>query len=143
MIFYLDTSALVKLYVRERESVAVRQLVEAAEVTATSRVAYVETRAAFARKRIERSINLKDYRTIVRDVDNDWESYFIVDVSDLLVKIAGQLAERHALRGYDAIHLASAVIIRNQGDQPVNFSCFDARLLRAARREGLSVALTR
>ena len=143
MIFYLDTSALVKLYVRERESVAVRQLVEAAEVTATSRVAYVETRAAFARKRIERSINLKDYRTIVRDVDNDWESYFIVDVSDLLVKIAGQLAERHALRGYDAIHLASAVIIRNQGDQPVNFSCFDARLLRAAQREGLSVALTR
>ena len=143
MIFYLDTSALVKLYVRERESVAVRQLVEAAEVTATSRVAYVETRAAFARKRIERSINLKDYRTIVRDVDNDWESYFIVDVSDLLVKIAGQLAERHALRGCDAIHLASAVIIRNQGDQPVNFSCFDARLLRAARREGLSVALTR
>jgi predicted nucleic acid-binding protein len=143
MIFYLDTSALVKLYVPERESVAVKQLVEAAEVTATSRVAYVETRAAFARKRRERSINLKDYRTIVRDFDNDWESYFIVDVSDPLVKIAGQLAERHALRGYDAIHLASAVIIRNEGDQPVNFSCLDARLLRAARREGLSVALTR
>jgi predicted nucleic acid-binding protein len=142
MIFYLDTSSLVKLYVPERESVAIKQLAEAAEITATSRVAYVEARAAFARKRREQSINVKDYRTVIRDFDNDWESYFIVDVSDLLVKTAGQFAEKHALRGYDAIHLASAVVIRNQGDQSVNFSCFDTRLLRAARREGLRVAVT-
>jgi uncharacterized protein len=139
MMLYLDTSSLVKLYAPESESAAVKLLVSAADVTATSRVAYVETRAAFARKRREHSVSLKDYRIIVTDFDHDWESYFVVDVSDALVKTAGQLAERHALRGYDAIHLASAVVVHGQGGRPITFSCFDARLSRAAHREGLNI----
>jgi predicted nucleic acid-binding protein len=141
MMLYLDTSSLVKLYAPESESAAVKQLVGAADVTATSRIAYVETRAAFARQRREHSVSLKDYRVIVTDFDDDWESYFIVDVSDALIKNAGRLAEKHALRAYDAIHLASAVIVHGQGDRPITFSCFDVRLSRAARREGLSIVL--
>jgi predicted nucleic acid-binding protein len=140
MMLYLDTSSLVKLYAAETESAAIKQLVEAADVTATSRVAYVEARAAFARKQREHSVSPKDYRIIVADFDEDWETYFVVDVSDALVKTAGQLAEKHALRAYDAVHLASAVILRRHASQPVNFSCFDAWLSRAARREGLNVA---
>ncbi|MGH7827946.1 MAG: type II toxin-antitoxin system VapC family toxin [Candidatus Binatia bacterium] len=139
MILYLDTSSLVKLYVSESESPAAKQLVEEAEITATCRLTYVEARAAFARKRRERGVTPKDYRNLVQDFDNDWESYFIVDISDALVKLAGRLAERHALRGYDAIHLASAVTLRREGDQPVAFSCFDGRLSLAARREGLKI----
>ena len=49
MILYLDTSALVKLYVREAGSVLVRRATEASEAAATSTVAYAEARAAFAR----------------------------------------------------------------------------------------------
>ena len=139
MILYLDTSALVKLYAPETESDAVKRLLERAEVAATSCLAYVEARAAFARKRRERGVNSRDYRHLLQDFDHDWESYFIVDVSDALVRLAGQLAEKHALRGYDAIHLASAVIVRRQGDRPMSFSCFDTRLSRAARREGLQI----
>jgi predicted nucleic acid-binding protein len=137
VILYLDTSSLVKLYVSEKETPATKQLVGAMEVIATSRLAYVEARAAFARKRRERGVGPKDYRNIVQNLDNDWESYFVVDISDTLVKMAGQLAEKHALRGYDAIHLASALTLRREGDQPVAFSCFDGRLSVAARREGL------
>ena len=139
MILYLDTSSLVKLYVSEMESGTVRQLVDTAEVAASSRLAYVEARAAFARKRREHGITPKDYRNIVQDFDRDWDSYFLVDVSDALVKTAGQLAEKHALRGYDAIHLASAVTLQRQGDRPVTFTCFDPRLSLAARREGLKI----
>ena len=139
MILYLDTSSLVKLYVSEKETPATKQLVEAMEVIATSRLAYVEARAAFARKRRERGVGPKDYRNILQNFDNDWESYFVVDVSEALVKMAGQLAEKHALRGYDAIHLASAVTLRREGDQPVAFSCFDGRLSLAACREGLKM----
>ena len=54
MILYLDTSALVKLYVRERGSAQVRAHVNNADVIATSVVAYAEARAAFARLRRER-----------------------------------------------------------------------------------------
>jgi predicted nucleic acid-binding protein len=137
MMLYLDTSSLVKLYATETESATIKHLVESADVTATSRVAYVETRAAFARKNRERSVSPKDYRTIVTDFDEDWENYFVVDLSDGLVKTAGQLAEKHALRAYDAVHLASAMVLRRHASQPVKFSCFDVRLSRAARREGL------
>lgn len=141
MILYLDTSSLVKLYVPEAGSDSVERLVETTEVVATSRLAYVEARAAFARKRRERGMTPVDYRTVIQDFDRDWESYFTVDVSEALVRMAGQLAEKHALRGYDAIHLASAVTIRQHGDQRVTFSCFDTRLRHAARREGLSIPL--
>jgi predicted nucleic acid-binding protein len=139
VIVYLDTSSLVKLYVSEMGSVAVSRLVETAEVIATSQLAYVEARAAFARKRSERGLTLKDYRTVLQDFDDDWESYFVVDVSNPLVKLAGHLAEKHGLRGYDAIHLASALTVHQQADRPVAFSCFDTRLALAARREGLKI----
>ena len=49
LILYLDTSALVKLYVRERGSARVRAQVGKADAIATSVVAYAEARAAFAR----------------------------------------------------------------------------------------------
>jgi len=139
VIVYLDTSSLVKLYVPEVGSAVMKRLVEITEVLATSHLAYVEARAAFARKRRERGLTPKDYRTVLQDFEDDWESYFIVDVSNALVKLAGQLAEKHALRGYDAIHLASAVTMRQQTDRPVAFSCFDSRLSTAGRREGLKI----
>ena len=140
MILYLDTSSLVKIYVPEIETAAVQRLVDAAEVIASSSLAYVEARAAFARKRRERDLSARDYRDLVQDFDHDWDKYLIVDASDAVIKLAGRLAEKHALRAYDAVHLASAVTVRKEGDRPVSFSCFDARLLRAARREGLRIA---
>ena len=55
MILYVDTSALVKLYVPEPESEAVQALVGTVQVAAVSVVAFAEARAAFARKRRERA----------------------------------------------------------------------------------------
>ena len=84
MILYLDTSALVKIYVEETSAV-VREHVKQAEGLATSRIAYAEARAAFARKRRERGLSRADYRSVVNDLDQDWADYFIVDVSEILV----------------------------------------------------------
>lgn len=139
MIVYLDTSALVKLYAPESHSTLIKQTVDHAELSATSRIAYVEARAAFARKRRERSVTPRDYQTIVQDFVDDWGTFFIVDLSDALTKRAGELAEKFALRGYDAVHLASALIVAEQGNQAVQFACFDEKLCRTARRQGLSV----
>ena len=141
MIVYIDTSALVKLYVPEPESEAVQALVGTAQVAAVSVVAFAEARAAFARKRREPAVNPKDYRRIVREFDDDWDHYFVVDVTEPLVKRAAQLADKHGLRGYDAIQLSSAIVLRDQSGEAVSFCCFDGRLLRASRREGLKPAL--
>ncbi|MCX8103868.1 MAG: type II toxin-antitoxin system VapC family toxin [Candidatus Bipolaricaulota bacterium] len=139
MILYLDTSSLVKLYTEEAGSEAVRQWVEEAQVVATSRVAYVEARAAFARKSREGSVPSEIYAQMVADLDSDWENFFIVEVSQNVVRVGSGLAERHALRGFDALHLASALVLRKRTKLPVAFSCFDDVLLQAAEAEGLRV----
>jgi len=139
VIFYLDTSALIKIYVEETRSADVRENAEQAEGLATSRIAYAEARAAFARKRRERGLSRVGYRSVVKDLEQDWDDYFIVDVSESVVKAAGVLAEGHALRGADAIHLASAITLSRQAGESVTFLCFDGRLAAAAAKEGLRI----
>ena len=139
MILYLDTSALLKLYVEEPGTPDVVTLVEEAEEVATARVAYAEARAALARHRREGALLAADLRRVVRELDREWGTYNVVDLTDPLVRAAGALAERHALRGYDAVHLAAALDLTAAGGT-VEFAAFDERLNRAARRERLSVA---
>ena len=139
MILYVDTSALVKLYVEESGTLGVVARVEHAEAVATALITYAEARAALARHRREGWITATDLRRAVRELDRDWRTYNIVDLSDSLVHSAGALAERHALRGYDAVQLAAAMELQAVGG-PVEFCAFDGRLNRAARRERLVVS---
>ena len=139
MILYVDTSAQVKLYVEEAGTLGVVARVEHAEAVATALVTYAEARAALARHRREGGLTGADLRRVVRELDRDWRTYNVVDLSDSLVHSAGALAERHALRGYDAVQLAAAMELRSVGG-PVEFCAFDGRLNRAARRERLVVS---
>jgi len=130
----------VKLYVEEDGSEAVAAALEGAEAACTVRVSYAEARAAFARHRREGALTLGDLRRVVRALDEDWATYQVVDVSDGLVRRAGALSERYALRAYDAIQLAAALELR-RGGVSLAFACFDLELARAARRERLKAAL--
>ena len=138
MNLYLDTSALVKLYVEERGRTALVEAVSEAEIVATSMVAYVEARAAFTRRHRERVLAPADYRRSVRALDGDWSRYLRFEVSEALVRAAGRLAERYRLRAYDAVHLASALVMRDQLGEVV-FACWDSGLNATARRAGLAL----
>lgn len=139
MICYLDTSALVKLYVQEPGSEMVRKLVDEASVVATSKVAYPEARAALARGFRDGLLEEKDYRQVVAALQNDWPSYLALEVSDSLAWLAGELAEKHRLRGFDAIHLASALTLKIQVKDRVVAACFDDRLWEALAAVDLEV----
>ncbi len=106
MKLYLDTSALVKLYVEEEGSSTVREAVAGAETVATSMIAYVEARAAFARRRRERRLSRSEYSSTTKEFEADWEHYVALEVTSSLIRSAAELAEAHALRAYDAVHLA-------------------------------------
>lgn len=140
MILYLETSSLVKLYVREGDSEAVRELVEVANIVATSIVAYAEARAAFARKFREKGISAAAYRTVKDSLETDWPRFFVLNLSERTVQTAGELAERYGLRGFDAIHLAAATDLRVGGTPGVRFETADVRLREAARREGFETS---
>ena len=139
MILYLDTSALVKLYVQERGSAQVRAQVNKADVIATSVVAYAEARAAFARLRRERPASGKRHREWVGQLDRDWDRYVLVELTAAVVRSAGDRAEQHSLRGFDAIHLASALWLKSAHADDLTFAAFDRRLTAGAKAAGLTI----
>jgi predicted nucleic acid-binding protein len=137
MVVYLDTSSLVKLYVEEEDSPRIADLVRSSRVTATSLIAYTEARAAFARRFRENAFTPDEYRHLISVFDKDWENYLIVRVTRELVRLAGNLAEKHGLRAFDAIHLSSAMTLRAEISTPLTFSCSDRRLQQASKVEDL------
>lgn len=137
MILYLDTSSLVKLYVEEEDSPKIADLVSSSKVAATSLIGYTEARSAFARRFREKAFSKKGYGRLISFFNKDWDNYLIVRVTEELVRLAGDLAEKHGLRGFDVIHLSSALTLRQEISSPIIFSCSDRKLQEASQRENL------
>ena len=134
MILYLDTSNLVMIYLDEEGSTEVVTELQAAALVATSVVAYAEARAAFARQRRERRLTAAGLQIACEALDRDWGTMLAIAVTDSLSRRAGSLAEKHGLRGFDAIHLASYLaVLESEGAREVRFSTADRALARAAR----------
>lgn len=138
MILYLDTSALVKLFVDEPAREVTVAAVAAAANGCTSAAAYVETRSAFARKLGEGSLDDADHRRLVRAFDLRWPALLRRELTLALAFQAGELAERFRLRGYDAVHLASALDFQRRFGE-ITFLGFDDRLNAAAEKAGLTL----
>jgi predicted nucleic acid-binding protein len=128
----------VKLYVREPGSDETRARLDGASMVATSRVAYPEARAALARRERESAITRRQLGRAVAALDRDLGRFVVVELSTRIARHAGELAERRALRGVDAIHLASALEVEELTGVMPGFLCFDDRLRAAASTEGLA-----
>lgn len=125
---YLDSSALVKLYVREPESDEVIEIVAAAEHRATVRLTLVEVRRALARAL--RGSALAQARA---EFALDWEGMHVIDGDAELCERAAELAELTQIKTLDALHLAAA----EQSGGPV--LTYHVALARAARSLGWTV----
>lgn len=140
MIVYLDTSAWVKLYVREDGSKELHKLIRKAQALAASVVAYPEARAAFARLKAEGLTSDAKHQQRLAQLNMDWENMLRVELTPTIVRSAGDLAEVYGLRGFDSIHLASALWLKEKTKTPLQFAVFDQRLKAAAVRAGVVVA---
>jgi uncharacterized protein len=137
VILYLDTSSLAKFYLDERWSDDVHRWVEMADGVACSVVAYPEACSALARARSRGDISSSLLHATLADLEGDWSSMHVLEVGELA---AGRLAIDHLLRGFDAVHLAAALTLRDAvGTDGVAFSSFEAALNEAAVAEGLIV----
>ncbi len=133
MILYLDTSSLVKLYVEEAGSEAVRRLATGASRVAVSIVAYPEAHSAFARRSRERGLTPAGFRSAKTAFDRDWSRMVRLAVTEDVYRAAARLAERHALKALDSLHLASYLFLRRRLPRGgAAFSSFDRRLNRAS-----------
>jgi predicted nucleic acid-binding protein len=143
VILYLDTSSLVKLYVEEPGTPEVERQFDEASLVCTSVVAYAEARSALARLCREGSLPPEEHTRTKVNLDQSWTHYLTVDVTPEVWRAAGDLAEAHALRGFDSIHLASFLhLVRTDLGEPVLFSSFDDRLKKASWSE-IEAALLR
>jgi predicted nucleic acid-binding protein len=139
MILYLDTSALVKKYFEEEHSTDVISAWQTSLEIATSAVAYAEMLAAVYRKVLEMRVKKPLLENVLSVFQKDWSSFIIVGVDNSLNETLHKIIVRYGLRGFDAIHLASALTIGSVVADDYVFACYDERLNDAARGEGLKI----
>ena len=142
MTRYYDASALVKRYVRETGSNAVRRLL-ASGVAASSRLSEVEISSGIARRTREGTLTIRQRDRMLTVLQRDMPALAIVEIVPEVTAEARALLLRHPLRAADAIQLASCLYLQRQLAQPVPFVAFDRRLLDAARAEAVEIVTTR
>jgi predicted nucleic acid-binding protein len=137
MIAYLDSSALVKLYTRESGSEETLAFVGRADVRGTGLIARAEVAATFGKAVRLKALTRDEARAALEVFRRQWPDLFHVDVNETVVMQADSLAWTYGLRGYDAVHLASALLWQQSISSPVTLATFDRQLWDAARLVGL------
>jgi uncharacterized protein len=131
-ILYVDTSALLKLLVREAESTAIERELLTWKELATSVIAEVELPRAVARAREERSEAVIDGSVVLQGV---LSSAAIVPLSEGIVAAARKVKPIH-VGALDAIHIASALSL---GVQLAGVATYDKRMQDALKLLGIQV----
>ena len=145
-IFFLDSSALIKRYVTERGSEWLTNLIEprAGNRIFVARITAVEVVSAIKRRERSGNLSATDASASLTRFRQEFGNYRSVDINAKLVSRAMNLAETHALRGYDAVQLAAALEIydelRSAGLSSLALISADLALNVAAVAEGMSVA---
>lgn len=136
---FFDASALVKRYVRERESLRVRRLLGAGDV-GLCRLSEVEVVSAFARLAREGAISVARRDAAVAAFVADLPAWTIVELHPDVTRTARRLLQQHTLRAGDAIQLGAALVLQEALGRPIQeFVAYDSRLIDAARAEQLTV----
>jgi predicted nucleic acid-binding protein len=135
LIVYLNTSALIPLIVDEPSSAACRRIWDDADRVVTSRLTYVEAAAALAQALRLGRLDQAQHRTGFELLNTLWSQLTVIDVDQALVSQAAADAELWGLRGYDAVHCASARLVDDTG---VVGAAGDQALLTAWRTAGIT-----
>ena len=137
MIVYLDASALVKRYVAEASSAKVAELIGQASAVGTAIISRAEVAAALAKAVRMKLLARDEAASALQVFSADWENLIRLQMTEILASRAASLAWDHGLRGYDAVHLASALFWQDMLGEPVTIASYDRQLWEAARTTGL------
>jgi predicted nucleic acid-binding protein len=134
---YFETSAIIKLVMIEEGSDRADVLWDSSDMLVTSRLSYAEARAALAAARRSGRLSSRGLEQAKGGIEERFEELDQVEVTANLVRSAGELAEQHGLRGYDAVHLASALALETS---ELILVTWDGDLAKAGRRVGFDLA---
>jgi predicted nucleic acid-binding protein len=137
---YVDTSAFLKLFIRERGSDRMRRLVKKHRLL-SSAVLAVEGSSALARRKRDGDIGGPDFDRVLTRLRESLLSVEAVRVTDEVLQIAGDIVLRTPARTMDALHIASAHVFQNGTGIVVTVVTADKKQRDAAVQEGLKVVL--
>jgi len=123
--------------VDEPGSPAVEELWEEVDRRISSRLLYPEARAALAAAGRAGRVDVDALDAALAELDRLWSGTEDIELSPEIAARAGDLAQDLALRGGDAVHLATAEAVIDEDDV---VACADVRLADGARALGLAVA---
>jgi predicted nucleic acid-binding protein len=139
MIIYADTSALVKLFITEDNSDATRLTFQTAQALGTGLLTRAELGSALARGAQRGLLSETEAKEARQRLHRVWPTWIRIVMNENLVSRAEFLAWEYKLRGYDAVHLATAQLWQEQIEHPVTLATFDQELWEAAQLAGLEV----
>jgi hypothetical protein len=137
LIRFLDSSALVKRYVREPGSDVVARLFRSSSKLAASSLAAFEVAAALFKRARAGDVSTELARKHAARVAADLDEMHVVEARRPVLDLATELVSRRALRAYDAVQLASAMRLARAAGVAVTFVCADEALTAAALAEGI------
>lgn len=135
MITYVDTSTLLKLVIDEDGSDQAVTIWTSADTVASVALIIVEARAALAAASRGRRITATQHADARRELEVLLADLHMVEPTEESIGEAAELAEAEGLRGYDAVHLAAALLV-----EATVLSSADTELCAAAERRGLHIA---
>lgn len=138
--YFLDTSALVKIYHREAGSDFCLALYADQSPLIISELARVELYSAIFRKQREKELSVKALKAVLQRFECDCEErYEVLHVASLVYDEACRLLSRYAgvygLRTLDSLQLATFLTYCEK-DQD-SFVCADRKLSAVVEREGV------
>ena len=143
---FLDSSALTKRYVKETGTAWLIGLFRPKSFNRiyVAEIALVEVISALTRRHRSNTLSASAYQKVTNRFRRNFEDkFFKIETNLSLLERAADLAQTHALRGYDAVQLASAVYLHTRRQQiglpPLTFISADNALNTTANSEGLSV----
>lgn len=139
MTFYMDASALVKAYALEEGSKSIIEILNNKEDVFLSKVAFAEIIFSLRRKNYNGELKDKDFQGCKNRFEEDWHSFYVVELSDDILSILKNRVIKHPLRALDAMHLATAIWVGNILEARPTFVCADVSLNEAAVSEGFKV----
>lgn len=138
-IVYFDASAFVKLVIEEEGSDVAAALWDGCDAPVSSRLAYAEVCAALAAAGRVHRLDVDGQHRAEANWEEFWSATRAVDLTETITAHAGRLSRDHALRGADAVHLASVLAI---GSDDTVFAVWDERLRTGAKAAEVQTAPT-
>ena len=139
MIAYFDTSAVVPLIIDEPSTDLCNRLWNESSRVVSVRLLYPQARAALAKAERMGRLSASQLAAAVVELESIISEVDQIEATEALAREAGELAQTHSLRGYDAVHLAAASAVT---DTDVVLVTGHSELANAANSIGVAVSIT-